>query len=46
MWWRKNPLSRIKIQTETRLKQTVDMEAKLEDAKRKAIKEIQFYEDQ
>ena len=33
-----------KDKTETRLKQTVDMEAKLEDAKRKAIKEIKFYE--
>ena len=31
--------------TETRLKQVVDMEAKLETARRKAIKDIEFYED-
>ena len=30
---------------ETKLKQTVDMEAKLEDARRKAIKDIEFYEN-
>jgi len=30
---------------EDRLKQTVDMEARLEDARRKAIKDIEFYEN-
>ena len=31
--------------TETRLKQVVDMEAKLETARRKALKDIEFYEE-
>jgi DNA repair exonuclease SbcCD ATPase subunit len=30
---------------ESKLKQTVDMEARLEDARRKAIKDIEFYEN-
>ena len=30
---------------EDRLKQTVDMEARLEDARRKAVKDIEFYEN-
>ena len=40
MWWRKNPQSRDKDTQRLDLNKLVDMEAKLEDARRKAIKEI------